>query len=55
MKMWYPRESVGSVSSVVHAALAKQFFRTHRPRMTLIRRIRTDFLPEEDDSDLMVA
>lgn len=31
VKMWYPRISVGSASSVVYAALAKRFFRTLRP------------------------
>ena len=43
-EMRYPRKSVGSVSSVVYASLPRRFFRTHRPPMTLIRRIFTDFL-----------
>jgi len=43
--MWYPRKSVGSGSSVFYAALAKRFFRKHRPPMKRVRRICMDFLP----------
>jgi hypothetical protein len=37
-----PRESVKSVSSVVYELGKSRLLVTHRPRMTLIRRISTD-------------
>ena len=43
MKAGYPCKSVKSVSSVVYPVPAMEIPKTHRPKMTRIRRINTDF------------